>query len=113
MKNIFFSLALASGLIGTVAPQVSAKPKVQTARVVIDGSYKPESVTLKAGIPATLSFTLKSDSGCGNTVVIPALKKTLALKVGQTKTVSFTPKKNQTLAFQCPMQMLNGKVVAR
>jgi plastocyanin domain-containing protein len=121
MKNTFFSiaatLAVATALFSANAPEANAKPtakaKVQTTRVVIDGAYKPATLSVKAGVPTKLSFTLKSDSGCGNTVVIPSLKKTLDLKVGQTQTVSFTPKKNQTIAFACPMQMFKGKVVAR
>ncbi len=121
MKNTFFSTTAVIGALGALSmggiadAGAKAKPaaKIQTVRVIIDGGYKPATVSVKAGVPTTLSFTLKSDSDCGNTVVIPALKKTLDLKVGQTKSVSFTPKKNQTLTFACPMKMLTGKVVAR
>jgi len=91
----------------------SNKAKTQTIHVVIDNAYQPASVQVVAGVPTTLSFTLKHDSGCGNTVVIPSLGKTLALRVGQTMSVSFTPTKNQTLAFACPMKMFQGQIVAR
>ena len=99
-----------------VAPNpmaVPAKPTTQTVRVVIDGAYKPANLSVRAGVPTTLSFFLKRDSGCGNSVVIPALNQTLDLEVGQTQSVTWTPKASQTLAFACPMKMFRGTVVAR
>lgn len=124
-NSIFGALAVGTLLLGAGATLVWAHgdkkdghptkkaAKSQMATVVIDGAYKPATVSVKAGVPTMLMFTLKKDSGCGNTVVIPALKKTLALKVGQTQSVTFTPKKGQTLAFACPMDMFKGKVVAK
>ena len=86
---------------------------VQNVTVTIDGSgYHPSAVNVKAGAPVRLTFVSKGES-CGNGVVIPALKTTFHLKVGQKKTVVFTPKKGQIIAFACSMNMFKGKVVAK
>ncbi len=109
-------LALGAGLLsGIVLPDVAlAQSKgVQRVTVTIDGSgYKPATVNVKAGQPVRLTF-LSKGSSCANTVNIPALKKTLVLKTGQKKILTFTPKKGQTLAFACGMGMYKGRIVAR
>lgn len=119
MKKIHLSLkglALSAGLlVGTTPDAALAAPgkDAQRVTIMVDGSgYKPASINVKAGKPVHLTFLSKGNS-CTNTVNIPALKKTLALKTGQKKTLTFTPKKGQTLAFACGMKMFKGKVVAR
>ena len=80
---------------------------------MVDGNgYKPASVNVKAGQPVQLTFVSKGD-GCTNTVNFPSLKKSLSLNRGDKKTLTYTPKKGQTLAYICGMQMFKGKVVAR
>jgi plastocyanin domain-containing protein len=81
-------------------------------RFLFEGYYLPATVGVRAGVPTTITFVIKSDSGCGNTVEIPALKKTLALHVGQSRSVHFTPAKNQVIGFACPMKMIKGSVTA-
>lgn len=85
----------------------------QRVTIVVDGNgYKPASVNVKAGQPVQLTFVSKGDS-CSNTVNFPALKKSLSLNRGDQKTLTYTPKKGQTLSYICGMQMFKGKVVAR
>ncbi len=105
----------ASLLAGVAAPDTAFAQKkgVQRVTVTIDGSgYKPATVNVRAGQPVQLTFVSKGDS-CANTVSIPDLKKTLSLKTGQKKTVTFTPRKGQTIAFACSMKMFKGKVTAK
>ena len=84
---------------------------IQRATVTIKDGYTPSTINVKAGKPVELTFIGKGSS-CANTVNIPALDKTLTLKDGEKKTLTFTPKKGQTLAFACPMNMFKGEVVA-
>ncbi|HXI15745.1 MAG TPA: cupredoxin domain-containing protein [Chloroflexota bacterium] len=116
MAGAALGLAMGAGLlVGATPNAASAAPGKATQRVtvVVDSSgYKPATVNVKAGQPVQLTF-LSKGSSCANTVSVPALKKTLSLKTGQKKTLTFTPKKGQTLAFACPMKMYQGKVVAR
>ncbi len=80
--------------------------------VVNERGYTPATVKVKAGQPVQLTFDSQGES-CGNTVVIPALDKTVKLKVGEKKTINFTPQAGQTIAFACSMKMFKGEVVAR
>jgi hypothetical protein len=95
------------------AKAVTSKAGVQRATVVIDGGYKPSTVRVTAGKPVELTFVRREKVGCGDTVVIPSLKQRFSLKTGQSRKISFTPKKNQTVAFTCGMSMYSGQVVAK
>ena len=82
-----------------------------TVTVTNDG-YSPSTVRVKAGQEVHMTFVSKGSS-CGNAIRIPALKKSINLQPGQKKEIVFTPKKGQTIAFACSMNMFKGKVVAR
>ena len=119
LSSVVAGLALGAGLMAAAtmpdaarAAGKSGPQKVQKVTVTIDGGYKPATVSVKAGLPVQLTFFSKGAS-CANTVNIPALKKTLALKTGQKKTLTFTPKKGQNLAFACGMGMYKGRIVAK
>ena len=106
---------LSAGLLaGSLAPQkVLAHGDEQHVTITItDKGYSPSSVNVKAGQKVAMTFVSKG-GGCGNAVTIPALKKSFSLKKGQKKNIVFTPKKGQTIAFACSMNMYKGKVVAK
>lgn len=92
--------------------QAEQEAQVQRATVVINDGYTPNKVNVQAGKPLELMFESKGDS-CANTVSIPALKQTFTLQSGGKKTLTFTPKKGQTIAFACGMGMYRGQIVAR
>lgn len=115
-SKVFTALALGAALIGvSLAPQTASAHmgKHQDVTVTVDGTgYHPAMVNVKAGREVHMTFVSKGES-CANGVVIPALKKTVNLKVGQSKMIKFTPKKGQTIAFACSMKMFKGKVMAK
>ena len=86
---------------------------VQKATVTIDGGYSPKSLMVKSGKPVELTFVRKSAAGCDGELVIPALKVNKTLKQGEKTVVKFTPKKGQTIAFACGMNMYKGQVVVK
>lgn len=92
-----------------------AKPasKAQQVTITLPDGYKPGAATVKAGRPVALTFYLKSDAGCGNTVAFQTAKWQKDLKVGQKATVTFTPKKSGTLAFACGMDMYKGSLIVK
>ena len=93
--------------------EVASNQNAQKVTVVVDGNgYTPSTLQVKAGQPVALTFDSKGES-CGNIVVIPALNKTAKLKVGEQKTINFTPKAGQTVAFACSMKMFKGEISAR
>lgn len=93
-------------------PAAAARPgAVQQATIVIDGEYRPNRVTVRAGKRVRLTFVLKEEAGCGEVLQIPALGVKRALKPGQQTVVTFTPRKAGTIPFTCGMNMYSGRIV--
>lgn len=112
--------AIAVGMGGTMTRAQNKKPApvpakrgVQKATVTIDHGYAPSRVVVKAGQPVELTLVRKEASGCGDVVQFPTLGIRRTLKAGEKTVVKFTPKKGQTLAFACGMNMYRGQVVVK
>ena len=87
---------------------------LQTARVVVsDQGYEPSQLTLRAGVPARITFLRTSDKSCGTEVVFPALNIKRALPLNEPVTVDLTPQNPGSLSFVCGLDMLGGTVVVR
>jgi hypothetical protein len=87
---------------------------VQTAKVVVsEKGFEPAKVTLRAGVPARLSFVRTTDNTCGTEVVFPSLNIKRALPLNQPVEIEFTPAKAGEFAFACGMNMLQGTVVVQ
>ncbi len=90
------------------------KPDEQTARVVLtEKGYQPDSLKLRAGVPARVTFVREVEATCGTEIVLAdyGIKKELPLH--QPVTVEFTPTKTGEFSFACGMNMLKGKLVVR
>jgi RND family efflux transporter MFP subunit len=101
------------GMSGTATPPAAGAGAANGATVEVSSAgFSPASVSLKAGVPAKLTFIRKDEQNCGNEVVLPdyGIKKSLILN--QPVVVEFTPKKGE-VTFSCGMNMLTGKVVAK
>jgi RND family efflux transporter MFP subunit len=89
-------------------------PGEQTARVALtDKGYQPDSIRLRAGIPARLTFVREVEATCGTEIVLAdyGIKKDLPLR--QPVTVEFTPAKTGAFSFACGMNMLRGKLIVQ
>ena len=75
--------------------------------------YEPAKVTLRAGVPARLTFLRTTDKTCGTEVVFPSLSIKRALPLNESVAIEFTPAKSGDIAFACGMNMLHGTVVVR
>lgn len=110
------TLALGAGVLAVAPQTVFAHGKnthAQNVTVTVDGKgYHPAMVNVKAGQEVHMTFVSKGAS-CANGIRIPALKKSINLKPGQKQEVVFTPKKGQTIAFACSMNMFKGKAMAK
>jgi plastocyanin domain-containing protein len=94
------------------ADRGEAADQVQTAKVVVtELGFEPEKVTLKAGIPAKITFVRTTEKTCGTEVIFDALKIERKLPLNEPVTVEFTPAKAGDIAFACGMNMLRGTVV--
>ncbi len=71
-----------------------ANEAVQTATIrVNEQGFEPATVTLRAGVPARLTFVRTTDKTCGTEVVFPSLKIKKALPLNEPTLVEFTPEK--------------------
>jgi membrane fusion protein, heavy metal efflux system len=90
------------------------QPAAQAAKVVVgDQGYDPATVTLRAGVPARVTFVRTSDKTCGTEVLFPSLDIKRALPLNAPVVIEFTPAKAGEIAFLCGMSMLKGVVVVR
>lgn len=87
---------------------------LQTARVVVsDQGYEPSHLTLRAGVPARITFLRTSDKTCGTEVVFPALQIKRALPLNEPVTVDLTAQSPGSLSFVCGLNMLRGTVAVQ
>ena len=95
-------------------PGTGSDDKVQSAAITVtEKGFEPAIVTLRAGAPAKLTFTRKTDATCATEVVFPDFNIKKELPLNEPVTVEFTPKKTGTLSYACGMNMLRGQVVVR
>lgn len=91
--------------------QTAQQNDVQTATVEInDKGFEPESLKLKAGAPAKVTFVRKTDATCATAVVIKDYKIERKLPLNEPVTVEFTPRKGE-FVFACGMNMIKGKLI--
>jgi plastocyanin domain-containing protein len=94
------------------APLASAAAGKGAVPITVDSEgFKPSSVKLKKGAPATLVFTRTSDETCATEVVFPQLDIKKELPKGKAVSITIPTDKEQTLTFQCGMGMYKSSVV--
>ncbi len=81
---------------------------VQKIAVDVTTVYNPNTIKLKAGVPAEITFS--QAQGCTQVVQSPELGFTEDLSAGP-KTVKLKALQPGTYAFSCGMQMVFGKIV--
>jgi multidrug efflux pump subunit AcrA (membrane-fusion protein) len=85
----------------------------QTFQVnVTAAGFQPSTLTMKAGVPARVTFRRTAEPSCATEVMFPALKIRRALPLNQPVEVRFTPAAGD-IAFACGIDMFRGTVVAR
>ena len=86
----------------------------QTARVTVsEQGYEPAKVTLRAGIPARITFVRTTDKTCGTEIAFPSLNIRRPLPLNEPVVIEFTPAKSGDIGFACGMNMLQGTVVVQ
>lgn len=95
----------------------SARPgdtKAQEVHVAVsDAGFVPQRITLRAGIPARVTFTRTSDKTCATAVVFPSLNIRRELPLKTPVTIDVTPEHTGKIAFACGMHMLSGTIVVQ
>ena len=100
-----------------VAPAAAAhadeapSTSTQTAQISVGAAgFEPARITLRAGVPARLTFVRTTDATCATEIVFPSLQIKRSLPLNEPVVVAFTPAKGQ-LTFTCGMKMREGVVV--
>jgi RND family efflux transporter MFP subunit len=103
-----------SGTAGSTSDARPSVPQVQDVRVTVtEASFDPQRITLRAGVPARITFTRTSDKTCATAVVFESLNIRRELPLNVPVSIEFTPDKAGEIAFACGMNMLHGTVVVQ
>jgi sulfite exporter TauE/SafE/plastocyanin domain-containing protein len=90
-------------------PEATIVAGVQSTTIVIQNStYIPDTVGLRAGVPARITIDRRENSSCSDFLVVPSLGINQALKPNGLTTISFTPSGPGRIPFTCGMGMMQG-----
>ncbi len=96
-----------------LAQAMAAAPTDQTIEITAAG-YNPPSIIVPVGKPFSVTFIRRDDKSCGTEVIFPDLGIHKSLPLNQPVKIDFPAQlAGKELNFTCPMNMLNGKAVAR
>jgi plastocyanin domain-containing protein len=70
-------------------------------------------MSLRAGVPARLTFVRTTDATCATEVVIPSLDIKRPLPLNQPVDIEFAPNKAGDVAFACGIGMFSGTLVVQ
>ena len=82
-------------------------------RILVDGGYTPDTVTVAAGEPVRLVFHRHDGSPCSEEVVFPDQGVRATLARHEDVEVQLPPSEPGDYEFHCGMNMLKGRLVAR
>ena len=94
------------------AKEVEASLQVATVKVTEKG-FQPDTIKLRRGVPARVTFVREIEETCATAVLIPEYNIKRDLPFKESVVVDFTPSKKGVFDFTCGMKMLSGKIVVR
>lgn len=83
----------------------------ESVDIVVDGGYKPESITVKNGKRIQIHFLRKDPSSCLEEVVLSDFKVRTYLPLNKKQTITIRPDKTGEFMFSCGMNMFHGKII--
>lgn len=98
---------------GNQPSNAQLKDGVQEISLTVQGgSYMPNPIVVKKGVPVRLVADLSSVRGCASSIVIPEFNVRKSFRQGD-NSVEFTPDKSGTFEFGCSMWMYTGRIVVQ
>ena len=79
--------------------------------IVVEGGYKPSTISIPQGKSTKITFTRKDPSSCLEEVILGDFKIKKYLPLNQKVTIDITPKKKGEYGFACGMNMFHGKII--
>jgi uncharacterized protein len=89
------------------APVITGNVQEVSMKVTSYGTYEPQHLTVKAGIPVRWKVDGTDAFGCTSILTIPSLNISQPLHAGE-NIIEFTPTERGQLAFMCSMGMVRG-----
>ncbi len=90
------------------SPSAATDPAEQIVRMSVNGgSFSPNSLTVKSGIPVKWIIDGTNAGGCTGSIVVPSLGIEKVLARGE-NVVTFTPSAPGAIPFSCGMGMVRG-----
>jgi Cu(I)/Ag(I) efflux system membrane fusion protein len=83
----------------------------ERVRIRVDGSYTPNIVHARQGVPLTLAFEREDESPCTDEVVLKDFKIRRPLPPHKVTEIRIVPPKEGEYAFVCGMGMIEGKIL--
>jgi plastocyanin domain-containing protein len=83
------------------------------ALTVTEDGFEPNTVTVKAGEPVTLTVTRKTERTCATELVLKEHDINQPLPYNQPVTITFTPKQAGELTYACAMDHYKGHIVVQ
>lgn len=84
-----------------------------SVNIVVDGGYKPESISIPYGQTTKLIFERKDPSTCLEEVVLADFKVRKFLPLNEKTEIEINPKKKGEFDFSCGMGMFHGKLIVK
>lgn len=97
--------------LGGTMQQTNAQAPIAIQVTVDEQGFHPASLTVKAQVPAKITFLRTTDKTCATAVVIPGYNIKKELPLNKPITVELRPQKTGEIGFICGMQMFKGKLV--
>ncbi len=100
-------------LFSRKGPRERHQDDSQVVRILVDGGYKPNTVTVSAGEPVHLVFHRHDASACSDEVVFPSQDVRATLARHEDVLVVLPPSEPGDYEFHCGMNMLRGRLEVR
>lgn len=79
--------------------------------ILVEGGYKPNTITIAHGKPSVVTFTRKDVNSCLEEIVLPDFKIKKFLPLDTPVAITLSPTKPGTYTMHCNMNMFHGKII--
>ncbi len=111
-RRLFAAIfALSLSPVASFSPAAAQEAPVREVEVIVDGGYRPDQITARAGERLRLKFVRHEDGSCTREVVFPTLDIRKDLPPHQPVFVDLPALAAGEYEFRCGMKMIRGRIV--
>ncbi len=97
--------------VPTNDPSVTFDGRTQIIKMAVDGGYRPNQFTIKAGLPTKWEIDGTNGGGCASVIQSRQLGIAPTLLQKGPNTIAFTAPQPGTYSFSCSMGMYRGQII--